>query len=177
MSRLAARATRVALALIVSLALAPALLTGCGGDDNSGNQAGDNSGDVDVDHDPGSGELTVSSSEGTYTVGDHLPAGFPVDDIPVIDGRVVSAVADADTGGGKGGFVVMMQADTDSDTAMADALGLLTDAGFVAVAGSPTEGTGMLGARQLTLAPYTVLLTVIPADAETSTVQYIVQIG
>lgn len=71
----------------------------------------------------------------------------------------------------------MMRVESDADSAMTEALDLLTEAGFAPVPGSPTQGTGLLGARQLTKDPYTVLLTVIPGDtADATTVQYVVEV-
>lgn len=55
-------------------------------------QAADNGEDVDVNVDEG--QVTVDSSDGTMTIGkDELPDGFPIDEVPLLDGKIIMGMA------------------------------------------------------------------------------------
>jgi hypothetical protein len=80
----------------------------------------------DVDVDLGDGSVKVESSDGTFEAGTgNLPEGFPVDDVPVVDGKILVGVSD-----GAGGFSVTVQYDGSADDAFAAAEMALTDAGM-----------------------------------------------
>lgn len=146
--------TRLRRALVAPLVLvALASMTGCGSDDVAENRAEDaiedaSGGDADVDID--GDEVEITTSEGTVTMGKgELPDGFP-DDIPVIDGEIVSAMGAADQG-----FVVALTVD-DPEAAFEEAVAELEGAGF-----AEEDGGDMLGATvaQMTRGEQTVILS------------------
>ena len=67
-------------------------LVACG--DGGGTTVTTKDGKVTVDQD----KVTVKTSEGTATVGQGLPEGFPEDDVPLLDEKVVSGVKGSDGG-------------------------------------------------------------------------------
>ena len=130
-------------------------LTACGGDGE------------EPDASDGS---TASSSVDT---GD-LPEGFPVDDVPLIEGRITQAMA-GEEAGEDGGFVVILQADGRSDSVLAEAVALLTDAGFTVTESVGGSGGGGFAGSSLTQDSFTVTITTFPNTGdEQTTLQYLV---
>ncbi|WP_341927574.1 hypothetical protein [Nocardioides psychrotolerans] len=113
-----------------------------------------------------------AASSGAVT-GD-LPEDFPVDEVPLVEGLISQATAGEEAGEDEG-FVVILQADGTSDAVLAEAVGLLTDAGFTVtegVGGGP--GSGFAGSS-LTQGPFTVTITTFPNTGdEQTTLQYLV---
>lgn len=114
--------TRRALGVV---ALCAALLTGCTGDD-------------DEPADPGSSEpgrpLETRGEDG-------LPADFPRDEVPIVDGEVTSVTE----GGAKDpGYALAVVVDQDVESALADAVGLLEDAGWTVAPGSDDTAVRVL---------------------------------
>lgn len=94
---------------------------------------------VEVDVDQDGGEISVETEDGTITSGQGLPDGFPSDEVPLVDGTVVSGVGA--TGGPDEGFVVTLESDASAADAYADAAALLEGAGFSTdMEMGPTQG-------------------------------------
>ncbi|MFD0806391.1 hypothetical protein ACFQ0K_09870 [Nocardioides caeni] len=120
-------------------------------------QLGDGA-DVDVDTD--NGEVRIDDGDGnSYVSGDQLPDDFP-DEIPLVDGTILSGVA-VDEAGGRG-WSVAVQVDTDAQGAVEEAARLLEEAGFELV----TEIQAGVPGAQLTNDTWGV---VIAAYEDTST--------
>lgn len=124
---------RLALAITASALLSLGALSGCSADDISEkvgeelveNQLGDGA-DVDVDTD--SGEVSIKDGDGnSYEAGGDLPDDFP-DEVPLIEGTVLSAVSVTDQG--RGGWSVALTVDGSGDDAYAEAGAELESAGF-----------------------------------------------
>jgi hypothetical protein len=168
----ARRSTRTLLGLAAAGTLL--LASGCGAEDVAdrvAEKAIENAGggDADVDFDVDSGELKVETDEGSFSSGGSLPDDFPSDQIPLVDGDVIQAASSQQTGAS--GFVVLVMVDAGVDEALAEAERLLLDAGYE---GDPemAEIPGMT-VRQLTKAPYAVLLSGYEADGGTA-VNYVI---
>jgi hypothetical protein len=154
------RPHRAALAAAV-LALA---VSGCaGGDDKAAEsaieEAAEEAGedlDVDIDGD----EVTIEGSDGAMSVGGDLPDGFPVDDIPLVDGEVLIAVGAE----GQGYQVTLDVGDTPGE-AMVAARDLLVGAGFAL---DEELVTGSIHSAQLSSDAYAVYLTATEAGDRTS---------
>lgn len=108
------------------------------------------SGDVDIDLE-GDGGLKVENEDGSFEVGasSELPDDFPVDQVPLIEGELITTarMADGDTVGWSANFQVPAQA---SD-AFAGALAALESAGYEASQTSQSEGynTALLTGSEL----------------------------
>lgn len=148
------------------------LLAGCGSDDvaekvaeEALEEAAGGSADVDVDDDG----LTVTDDEGnTSTIGTDLPDDFPVDDVPLLEGEVLSATAVE----GKS-FMVMIQVDGAAEAAQDDAVALLTDAGYDGESESMAEG---FYTAQLTKPGFEVGVNTVEAEGAAQ-VQYVVTVS
>lgn len=131
------RRSRIAGVLAAGLLL-PALAA-CGGEtlaEQAAEQAAEDAGtdiDVDIDDD----EVTIEGEDGTYTVGSKLPDDFPTDDVPLVDGDVVSAQSIAGSS-----FTVIIATDSSAEAAIDDAVGLLEDEGFAVTEDSPMASAG-----------------------------------
>jgi hypothetical protein len=171
------RLPRRATLSVAALLLFPALLSACSGDDASEN-ASENAaeraiedatgGDADIDID--GEDVTIETSEGTFTSGQGLPDGFP-SEVPLIEGEVQTGLSGSGTGS-DGGFAVVVATDLDGEAAAEQAASLLTDAGY-----ETSEGAGGgFGAGLFTNADWEVL--VISTDTgDGAQVQYIVSAG
>lgn len=116
---------RTGAALLVTAAL---LLTGCsGGDDDEPSSRPSPSPSAEPSADP--------SSEG------ELPAGFPAEEVPLVDGEVGEVLENA----ARGSYLVKIYPDTDFPTAFADASAKLVGAGFEqgpdVISAGPTSST------------------------------------
>ncbi|WP_300403967.1 hypothetical protein [Nocardioides sp.] len=168
----ARRSTRTLLGLAAAGTLL--LASGCSAEDVAdrvAEKAIENAGggDANVDFDVDSGELVVETDEGSFSSGGSLPDDFPSDQIPLVDGDVIQAASSQQTGAS--GFVVLVMVGAGVDEALSEAEQLLLDAGYE---GDPemAEIPGMT-VRQLTKAPYAVLLSGYEADGGTA-VNYVI---
>lgn len=92
--------------------------------------ASDQGEDVEVDVERDGEEVTIETDEGTIKVGtDELPDGYPADEVPVVDGEIVTSGAIGDA------FAVVVK----SDASIEDAVKLMEDAGM------KTSGGGITG--------------------------------
>lgn len=171
MLRISARKTLISGVSAIAFAL---VLSGCGAAEDelaerateeAMEAAGDGS-EVDIEDD----ELTVTDGDGnTTTLGStELPDDFPADEVPLVDGTIVSASA---VDGAS--FTVMLEVEGDPEAVQEEAVGLLTDAGY-------TNGTEMNSegyfATTLTKEGYDVGVTSMAGDPATQ-IQYIVQVS
>ncbi|WP_309649105.1 hypothetical protein [Nocardioides sp.] len=142
------------LAPLVALVLTLALTACGGGDDDAG--------------------TTPDSAASSGAVTGALPEGFPVDDVPLVEGRISQATAGEEAGEDEG-FVVILQVDGTGDAVLAEAVGLLTDAGFtVTQSVGGDAGSGFAGSS-LTKDSFTVTITTFPNTGdEQTTLQYLV---
>lgn len=130
--------TAVAATLVLSCG---ALVSGCGADDAIAERVAEEalegaaSGDADVDIDDG--EVKIETDEGTVSFGDDLPDGFPLEEVPLVEGDVV-----AGSGITGEGWTVGMLVDGSREDSYAQAKERLNDAGFKA-AGSEITTEGM----------------------------------
>jgi hypothetical protein len=159
-------------AALVALATSSALLLGgCSSDEQKAEdtieQAAEDAGesvDVDIDGD----DITIENSDGTVSMGCNLPAGFPVDDIPLVDGDVMLGM------GAEGeGFQVTIAYDGAPDEAMQEAVDLLEGAGF------EVDESGDFGGMQtatLTSDAYTVYVSATDAEGQTALI-YAVEVA
>jgi len=95
----------------VALVLAPLLLgaAGCSGD-----------------QDPGSQPSPTESTSSSAPAGATLPASFPVDEVPLVDGEIGEVLENESLNS----YLVKVYPDTDFATAFADATAQLQGAGF-----------------------------------------------
>ena len=127
---------------------------------------------TEVDVDPETGEVVVSDSTGTYTSGGDLPDTWP-EDVPVVEGEIVSSVSGGEAG--EDGHVVMIQTDIeDTDAALDEAVGLLTDAGFTL--GSEAMQIEGMASQDLNRDPLHVVVAVYGGEPDAgAVVQYLVE--
>lgn len=165
------RARRTAAALVVACLA----LTGCGTDDVADrltkkaieSAAGE---DAEVDIDTDSGEIKVESSDGSFTTGRTLPADFPEDDVPLVDGELIQAVSVEEDG--STGYAVHMRLEgTSPAAAVAEAVGLLEGAGFEV---EEMPDIGVFETRTLTTADYRVMVSGLEVESDSTTLQYMV---
>lgn len=150
--------------LVTPLALLPALLlalllTACGGggEESDAGSAG------------GSGDGGSSAAEERG-----LPADFPLEDVPLLEGRVSQATS-GEEAGEDGGFVVILQAEGTSDVVLGAAVSLLTDAGFTVTESVGGSGGGGFAGSTLTTDGFSVTITTFPNTGdEQTTLQYLV---
>ncbi len=171
MSRNSARKALVSGVSAVAFALA---LSGCGAAEDElaerateeAMEAAGDGAEVDIEDD----EITVSDGEGNTTTlgGTELPDDFPVDQVPLVDGTIVSA-----TGVDGASFTVMLEVEGDPEAVQEEAIGMLTDAGYTN--GTEMNSEGYLSTT-LTKEGYDVGVTSMAGDPATQ-VQYIVQVS
>lgn len=157
------RASRAALALVFVLTLSGCLPTiggAVGGGSDGGGQSGGGAGEQEVMVDGDTVEVDPAPGIPSLT---EIPADFPRDAVPVIDGGVSLAVDLAP------GWMLMIRV-ADPAAGFAEAAGRLTDAGFAVVA---EQATGSSPVGSYTSAEYDVQLT-SSEDAEGPVVVYIV---
>lgn len=117
----------------------------------------------DVDVDINDDEVSIESSDGSVTIGkDQLPADFPADEIPLVDGKIQVAMA-ADEG-----WTISLEVDGAADAAMQEAVDKLKAAGF-----STTEGMEAQSMAMLENDAYSVMVT-SSGDTGTNIVGYFV---
>lgn len=160
---------------LVAGVAAPALvlmLTACGGEDEVAEQlteeaieaAGDGA-EVDIEEDG----VTVTDENGDEaTIGTQLPEDFPVDDVPILEGTVLSATA---VDGAS--YMVMLEVEGTPEEVQEEALGMLTDAGFTS--NNETSAEGFFTA-DLTKDGYQVGLSSFD-NVGTTNLQYVVGVG
>ena len=112
------RAVAGALALVAGLGT----LAACGSD--GGTTVSDKHGKVTADKD----KVTVPSSEGTTTVGQGIPEGFPTNKVPLLDEKVLNGVKGSD--GGPFAWSVVMTSTRAVDDLSASVAKDFTDAGY-----------------------------------------------
>jgi hypothetical protein len=120
------------LAVIASLVLGLGL-TGCGSDDKSVTTPDGSKVTVDGDGD----SVTIKSDDGETTIGKGLPDGFPSEDVPVIDAKIIGGAKGA--AGGPYTWSVILQADGDATEVFDEISSKLTTAGFTAGRGIGTD--------------------------------------
>lgn len=104
------------------LAAVLSLLAGCGDDAKTVVKSDD--GKVTVDD----GKVTVETDDGTATVGQDLPEGFPGDEIPLLDEKVVTGVQGQPDG--QFAWSVTMQSQRAVDDLEAEVKKDFADAGY-----------------------------------------------
>lgn len=113
---------RTGAALLVTAAL---LLTGCSGGDDE----------------PASRPSDAASATATDQDAAGLPAGFPSDEVPLVDGEIGEVLENA----ARGSYLVKIYPDTDFAAAFADASARLVGAGFEqgpdVISAGPTSST------------------------------------
>ena len=130
--------TSVRKSLVVGAAALTFAVSGCGAEDELAEKLteeaveGAAGGDVDIEEDG----VTITGEDGEEaTIGTKLPDDFPVDDVPLMEGTVLSATAvDGAT------YMVMLEVEGTPEEAQEEALGMLTDAGFTSNSETSTEG-------------------------------------
>lgn len=147
------------------LAAAVLLAVGaCGSDDIT---VPTDNGDVSVSKD--GTDTTIKSDEGAASVGSgKLPDSFPADDIPLIDGQILAAIA-VDQSGGVG-WSVSILADGAGQDAFTEGVNRLKAAGFR----EESAMSGGVTTSQLTNGTYRVLIATTD-QGEQATVQYAVE--
>ena len=158
---------------VVPLAFA-LVLSGCGAEEKLAEKAteeaieaaGDGA-EVDIDGD----EMTVTDENGdSASIGTSLPEDFPSDDVPLLDGTIVSATA---TGGTS--FMVMMDVEGEPEAVHDEALGQLTGAGYSEDTDMSSEG---YYATTMTKDGFRVGVTsVAGSESGVTQVQYVVTVG
>lgn len=122
-------------------------------------------GDVDIEDDG----LTVTDEDGNQaSIGTDLPEDFPVDDVPLLDGTVISATA---VDGAS--YMVMLEVEGTPEEAQDAALGLLTDAGYTSESEMNSDG---YFSSQLTKEGFDVSVTSMEGDTAAQ-VQYVVSVS
>lgn len=115
-------------------------LTACGGDSISIPDG--QGGSVSIDK-SGDDEFTLENDEGTVTSGTKLPDDFPSDEVPLVEGTLISAVSvNQDDGRG---FSAVIQTSKSADEAFTEAVALLTDAGYESSAQFAASGSNLAG--------------------------------
>lgn len=163
---------------LASAVLAVLVLSGCSTDDlveraaeRSVEEAG--GGDADIDLDLDSGDVSVSTDEGSFSSGSSLPDDFPTDEVPLVDGTILQA-ARSDTPEGMG-YVVLVEVDGSLDDVLGQAEELLVGAGFEQDP-STVEMQGMSFLQYLK-EPYTVTVQAAEMAEATTSLNYIVVLG
>lgn len=153
--------------LIAALAytLGLSFVAACGSDDVT---IPTDQGDVSVSKD--GSKIDIESEDGSVKGGSgKLPAGFPADEVPLVDGEILTAIAVDQTGGG--GWSISILADGGAEGRHSEAISLLKAAGFEADAEQTVTGTAM---TILVADDYRVLLGSTPQDGQTL-MQYTVE--
>lgn len=171
MSRFSARKTLVSGMSAVAFAL---VLSGCGAaEDELAEQlteeavgaAGDGA-EVDIEGE----ELTVTDENGdSASIGTSLPADFPSDDVPLLDGTIGSATSTSGTS-----YMVMMDVDGEPGAVHEEALGMLTDAGYSEDSDMSSDG---YYATTVSKEGFSVGVTSVAGAEGATQVQYVVTVG
>lgn len=138
-------------------------LVACG--DGGGTTVTTKDGKVTVDQD----KVTVKTSEGTATVGQGLPEGFPEDDVPLLDEKVVSGVKGSD--GGPFAWSVVMTSEKSVEELSAQVTKDYADAGYRA---DESTEMGDVSIHQFSNDTYDVGVT-IARTGEGITITYLVK--
>lgn len=126
--------------------------------------AGDGT-EVDIEDDG----VTVTDENGDEaSIGTEMPDSFPADDVPLVEGTVISATA---VDGAS--YTVMLEVDGTPEEVQDEALGLLTDAGYTSGTEMNSEG---YFASTLSKEGFEVGVTSMAGDPATQ-IQYIVTVG
>ncbi|RNM12733.1 hypothetical protein EFL26_19290 [Nocardioides pocheonensis] len=152
-----------ALAAAVVLAASLTGLTACG--DSGGTTVTTKDAKVKVDKD----KVTVQTSEGTATIGQGLPDGFPKGDIPLLDEKVVNGVKGAD--GGPFAWSVVMTSARPIDDLSKQVTQAFGAAGYTA---ARANELGDVSIHQFTNATYDVGVT-IARTGDGVTITYLVK--
>lgn len=152
-------------AVLTSAAVLSLGVAACGGSDGITVPDG-KGGSVAVDQsDDG---VTLDTQGGSVTSSTKLPKDFPTDKVPLIDGDVVSSVSTSQTGGG--GFNVVVASSKSATDALAEAVTLLTGAGYEKSGAFADSGSTIAGLKS---ADYMVLVQIVDIGKGT-TVSYTV---
>ncbi|MBY5163527.1 hypothetical protein [Salsipaludibacter albus] len=146
LSGTARRTAGAATALLLGLALA-----GCGSLAESvteraveeAAEAANGGGDVDLDINDEDGSISISSSEGSFSVGgsQELPDGFPAELPLPADHEVVSSMSFDD--GGDASYNISMSVAGDADTVAAELQASLEDTGYTLTGTSEMQMDGL----------------------------------
>jgi hypothetical protein len=121
--------------------------------------------DVDIDDDG----LTVTDENGDQSsIGTDLPDDFPMADVPLVEGTVISSTA---VDGAS--YMVMLEVEGTPEEVQDEALALLTDAGYTSGTEMNSEG---YYASTLSKDGFEVGVTSMEGDS-TAQVQYVVTVG
>ena len=131
----------------VALLVGLSTVAACG---DNGTTVTTKDGSVTVDGDT----ATVETSEGTATIGKGLPDGFPKDDVPLVDDKVLSGVKGSS--GGPFAWSVVMQTSKSISDVTAEVKKDFADAGYTT--GQGTE-MGDVAINQFTSSKYEVSVT------------------
>lgn len=154
-------------ASVLTVLLTAGLLSACGADDFSIPTPG---GEVKVDRD--GDEVRIETDEGSLVTGSGaLPEGFPADDVPIVEGEIISGASI--NGQDSQGFSVLVNVDGDLETVVAQATGLLEGAGFDEQSQTSAEGFAL---RSYTSDTYALTVSATELDGVTS-VQYTVGVS
>lgn len=137
-----------ALAGVFAAVVGLGVLAACG---DGGTTVSSKDAKVKVDKD----KVTVETSEGTTTVGQGLPEGFPTDDVPLLDEKVVSGAKG--TSGGPFAWTVVMTSSRAIDDLSAEVSHHFAAAGYAA--GQPQE-LGDVNVHQFSNDTYEVGVTI-----------------
>lgn len=124
---------------------------------------------VDVDLDTEDGEISIETSDGSFTSGTgSLPDGFP-DDVPVLDGEVLSGAASQQNG--TTSYVVTIVVAATMEEAMTGAVAELERAGY-----TPTEGSMSMGEMLIEAytGPWEVVVSATDDGSGDAMLQYVV---
>jgi len=145
------------------LLVASLMLTGCGGKTVT-------TSDGSKVHVDGNGDsATIKTDDGEITVGKGLPDGFPKDEVPVVDGKIIGG--SKGTAGGPYAWSVVLQADGDAADVFADVKSELEGAGFT---GGQAMDMGEVHTGQFTSSQWGVSVNVAKTG-DAVTVTYLVR--
>lgn len=154
-------------AVVVGLATSALFLSGCG---NAANKVISNATGASVSANPDTGEMNITTSEGTASTSQSLPADFP-GDLPRPDGTVFQAIT-TNTADGKAWTVVWTATTPDAQAIFADLSAKLQAAGYTSSQSSTYQD---IYSAIFSNAQYGVLLTVSAAGIDgNATVEYLV---
>lgn len=148
--------TKVRNMVVVALLTAGLGLAGCGSDEKTVSVNGDK---VTVDSDGDGVKVETDDGEATFGSGS-LPEDFPEDDVPIIEGTIAGGAKNASDG--LTTWSVIIQADGDVDSVLAEVTEKLEDAGYT------SENSGNYGGSAAAQfdGKYTVGVSVTGADGK-----------
>jgi hypothetical protein len=152
-----------AFAVVFVLVASVGSLSACG--DGGGTSVSTKDGSVKVDKD----KVTVQTSEGTATIGQGLPEGFPKKDIPLLDEKIVNGVKGSD--GGPFAWSVVMTSSRNVTDLSKDVTKAFASAGYTA---GRTNELGDVSIHQFTNDTYDVGVT-IARTGDGVTITYLVK--